>query len=364
VRDWLRAANRLLRALPWPLYRRTVILASSERRDNERRPKFHEPSKPGQDTASLSSLGVDRRCNSMTIKLKKSAGRRFARSTNHHTRPLSSRLEVAPVVAAAQSPPLAPCARSADPNAADALHELFFLQGEEFEGDLSEPPTVPDLASDGLSGESVRPVVVAAAAASRRRTLRKMVASVLASATLLVLFGGAKVAAKHRQQPPLRNYLSHQAASQASPITSALYAPITPAADILPASASSPRLAASNEPPAAAPVAASNEPFAEASSSESAHDSTGSVAKLLAGSSSLNPRKEAERLLNLGRMKEAASMSEAAIESDPDDAMGYLFLGTALQSSGRWKDGLEAYCRCVHRAKKGPVGECRAVGGH
>ena len=35
--------------------------------------------------------------------------------------------------------------------------------------------------------------------------------------------------------------------------------------------------------------------------------------------------------------------------------MPYLLLGSALQDSGKWKDGIEAYCECVRNATKGPV---------
>ena len=66
----------------------------------------------------------------------------------------------------------------------------------------------------------------------------------------------------------------------------------------------------------------------------------------------------------MGKFKDAIAMAEAAIERDPEDAYPYLYLGSALQSTGRWKEGIAAYSKCVHTAKKGPVAECRAVGGH
>jgi len=78
----------------------------------------------------------------------------------------------------------------------------------------------------------------------------------------------------------------------------------------------------------------------------------------------VNAKKEAESLLNRGRYKDAIKYARAAIERDPEDAMPYLLLGSALQSTGKWKEGIEAYSKCVHTAKKGPVHECRAVGGH
>ena len=45
------------------------------------------------------------------------------------------------------------------------------------------------------------------------------------------------------------------------------------------------------------------------------------------------------------------------------NAMTYLYLGSALQDSGKWKEGIEAYSDCVRNAKKGPVHECAAMGG-
>ena len=53
----------------------------------------------------------------------------------------------------------------------------------------------------------------------------------------------------------------------------------------------------------------------------------------------------------------------AAISADPTDALSYLYLGSALQDTGKWKDGIEAYSDCVRNATKGPVYECRAMGG-
>jgi hypothetical protein len=74
--------------------------------------------------------------------------------------------------------------------------------------------------------------------------------------------------------------------------------------------------------------------------------------------------KEAESLLNRGKRKEAMDKAREAIAADPSQAMPYLLLGSALQDSGKWKEGIEAYSECVRNATKGPVNECRAMGGH
>ncbi|WP_437526863.1 tetratricopeptide repeat protein [Sorangium sp. So ce726] len=74
-------------------------------------------------------------------------------------------------------------------------------------------------------------------------------------------------------------------------------------------------------------------------------------------------KKEALSFLNRGRYKDAIEASRAAIAVDPSDALPYLYLGSALQDTGKWKDGLAAYSDCVRNATKGPVHECRAMGG-
>jgi eukaryotic-like serine/threonine-protein kinase len=75
-------------------------------------------------------------------------------------------------------------------------------------------------------------------------------------------------------------------------------------------------------------------------------------------------RKETLHLLNRGRLKDAILKAREAIAADPGDANGYLYLGSALQDSGKWKDGIEAYCECVRNATRGPINECRQMGGH
>ena len=74
-------------------------------------------------------------------------------------------------------------------------------------------------------------------------------------------------------------------------------------------------------------------------------------------------KKETLSLLNRGKTKDAIAKAREAVAADPSDAMPYLYLGSALQDSGKWKDGIEAYSECVRHATKGPVHECRAMGG-
>ena len=74
-------------------------------------------------------------------------------------------------------------------------------------------------------------------------------------------------------------------------------------------------------------------------------------------------RKQAESLLDRGRYREAIEVSREAIAADPTHALPYLYIGSALQSTGKWKDGIAAYSECVRNAKRGPVHECSALGG-
>jgi hypothetical protein len=75
-------------------------------------------------------------------------------------------------------------------------------------------------------------------------------------------------------------------------------------------------------------------------------------------------KKEALSLLNRGLRKDAIPVARAAIAADPTDAATYLYLGSALQDTGSWKEGVEVYCDCVRNATRGPVQECRQLGGH
>jgi tetratricopeptide (TPR) repeat protein len=110
------------------------------------------------------------------------------------------------------------------------------------------------------------------------------------------------------------------------------------------------------EPKATAePVAiAAPEPVAAQATAEAQEKAAGGVE---------NPRAEALKLLNRGKLKEAIPMASAAIQQEPDHALGYLYLGAALQDSGKHRDAVAAYSDCVRNAKKGPVWECRAMGG-
>lgn len=229
---------------------------------------------------------------------------------------------------------------------------------------------------------------------ARRAQCRKIVVGVVAGALVLALFGAVKLASFRRART---GSSAHHAEAQTDVLSIAAIGMgeargTTPAGTAEPTaqvdsvletppvlsrapdppddlqSTSGAEPSASSDPPASVPGTPAPElpaPLQPAASEASA--TAGASSALVAEpyvADGVDPKKEAFRLLNVGKFRDVIPLAQAAIARDPEDASPYLYLGTALQSSGRWKDGIEAYCRCVHAAKRGPVHECRAVGGH
>ncbi len=247
-----------------------------------------------------------------------------------------------------------------DPGRSDhhEVHEAFFQRGELVEKEhleahakgRSEPP-------QDQSQNRPLPIVITPEMRERKRKLRRVVGFVVAGAALLVVIGGVKLARDRDKQTPLGDP-SRVASVAPPPRASQTAAAIAPARSAAPVASPSASVAAA--PSAEPAVSASASAQAAASAAPSASVATSSTSDIPEG---VNAKKEAESLLNRGRYKDAIRYAEAAIERDPEDALPYLLLGSALQSSGKWKEGIAAYSRCVHAAKKGPVHECRAVGG-
>ncbi|WP_156338054.1 hypothetical protein [Chondromyces crocatus] len=136
-----------------------------------------------------------------------------------------------------------------------------------------------------------------------------------------------------------------------------------PPAEVRAPAASSSVPAALINPPVPSPVTEAPTPSAEPASTA---DSKGEASTALAAAAPEDAKKlqkEALSLLNRGRNADAIEVSRAAIAADPTDALSYLYLGSALQDSGKWKEGIAAYSDCVRTATKGPVHECSAMGG-
>jgi tetratricopeptide (TPR) repeat protein len=70
-------------------------------------------------------------------------------------------------------------------------------------------------------------------------------------------------------------------------------------------------------------------------------------------------RKKALATLERGRYKDAIPLAEEAVNAEPDDATAYVYWGTALMELGKRTEAKAIFGRCVERAKKGPVYECK-----
>lgn len=216
---------------------------------------------------------------------------------------------------------------------------------------MDEPPA--EAASERAEMDSFPPLVSAEPdepkdeyppeVIARRMRARKIVGALIGAAALFFAFGVGKSAFASRAT------MAHAAASQPKAEVARVQAVVGKSVDGLARSAGDVVQQVPATPPAA-PVAAVASPDSAAPQVDPAEG-----AKL---------RKEAESLLNRGRYKESIEVSRAAIAADPLQATSYLLLGTALQSTGKWKDGIEAYSECVRKATRGPVHECSAVGGH
>ncbi len=229
----------------------------------------------------------------------------------------------------------------------DALDEAFFQQAEAMEEEArvkmeSFPPVAEDLSAQAKI-EPPSPAVLA-----RRGKFRKLVAAVVAAGALFVVGGIGK------------SLVSRSAVAAEPKAETAAIAAVAPIAEPVaePVAAPAAKPVAPPEPKTVAQPLAAPEPVAPATTAE---PEAPAANQAMAGVE--DPRGEALKLLNRGKMKEAIPMASAAIQQEPDHALGYLYLGAALQDSGKHRDAIAAYSDCVRNAKKGPVWECRAMGG-
>ncbi len=178
---------------------------------------------------------------------------------------------------------------------------------------------------------------MSAATLERRARFRRIVAGVVAFAAVVSIFVVG------------RRILTHSAAPQS-----------TPSADVKPAETK----AADAKP---AETKAADAKAAE----EEAKKKADEEAKKKADEDSKKKNVDVEGLkksgmlqINSFRFKDAAETGKQLIEADPEEATGYFVLGAALQNSGKWPEGSEVLNECVRKATKGPVGDCKAAGGH
>jgi hypothetical protein len=240
-----------------------------------------------------------------------------------------------------------PASRRAGTNATDelSLSSEFFRRDEE----NSFPPVIDD-----HEHEEVQRVELSPKAMARRNRMRRVVAGVVAFAGAISLAIVGKTLATGKP------------ASQAAPM--ALVAKAAP-----PQAVEKPVEAAKPEPkveevkadpkaearPEEKPAEVEAKP--EEKPAEPVKEEIKEEAKPAADAATL--KKETLALLNRGKPKDAIPVARRAIEANPADALPYLYLGSALQETGKWKEGIAAYSECVRHATKGPVNECRAMGG-
>jgi len=238
----------------------------------------------------------------------------------------------------------------------DDDHDPSSISAEFFRRDEDSVPPV----EEGEDG-AVLAMVLSPAALARRARLRRLVAGVVSFAAVIsIAVVGKTVAAQKRTTSapaPVAMDTRHElpkAAEPANPETkpAALVAEVPKPEPAPVAEAPKPEPAKVDDKKAEEPAKVDDKKVEEPAKPAP----SGADADAL--------RKETESLLNRGKRVEAMAKAREAIAADPTHAMPYLYLGSALQDSGKWKDGIEAYSECVRNATKGPVNECRAMGGH
>lgn len=202
--------------------------------------------------------------------------------------------------------------------------------------------------------------VLSPAAIARQARLRRLVAGVVAFAGVITLAVVGKTLAASKQpmaSVPVKPPVVQEAKVDPKPEEKAAPAPVkTVAAPVEAPKASAEAAKAEPDPKAAEEAKKADEEAKKAAEEPKKAEPSGGDAKALT--------REAESFLNRGNRKDAIVKAREAIAADPSQAMPYLYLGSALQDSGKWKDGIEAYSECVRNATKGPVHECRQMGGH
>lgn len=238
--------------------------------------------------------------------------------------------------------------------------DLSSVSAEFFRRDHDSVPPVTEAHADL---EEPATVQLSPAALARRARLRRVVAGVVAFAGVLsiavvgkTLAAGKRPSSTLNSKPPVVLEVKPKVDQTAAAVQTAAPKP-EPAAIV----SATPSALPSADPAASAVPSA--DPMAAASATPSAVPSADPAAPPATAADAVALRKETENLLNRGKMKDAIVKAREAIAADPSDANAYLYLGSALQETGHWKDGIEAYSECVRNATKGPVNECRQMGG-
>lgn len=257
--------------------------------------------------------------------------------------------DVAAVAASAPSSPSSLEAMSIPPVTEDIADEPFFARD-------SVPVPADELEDDDDAKERAlreTPEVRARVARARR-----IVSGLVAAAAVLLLGGaGAKVLEGR--------------GNAAVPATHAAAAPVavTESKPAEPAKLEAPKTVEAPKPVAEAPKPVDPEPAkAEPAKAEpaKAEPPAAPVAPAAASSdaptkTALEEKKDAQRLLDRGKSKDAIAAGERSVALDPADGEAWLLLGAAYQEQGKMADARRCYQACIKEGKRGPKGECAAM---
>jgi|GEM_PF-5373493 len=231
----------------------------------------------------------------------------------------------------------------------DGLHEEFFRRGEEVDREhiaAFDAAVNADRPGQPSDTPVTRAVPLDPMILERRARFRKMVAWALVPAAIIAVIAGARLVSKAESSAGANHSSAAGSPKPPNPLTTNVSRPAS-------ASGVVPVLSAPSAGVSAAPersAAASAGPAVSQPPPEPAADVAAT-------------RKQVLKLLNQGKFKDALPLAQSAVAADPSDAELYLYEGTALEELGRRKEAIESYSRCVHQATKGPVHECRALGG-
>ena len=131
-------------------------------------------------------------------------------------------------------------------------------------------------------------------------------------------------------------------------------APQAQAAEPLqPAAQPAPEAVAQNAAPGAQPAAQAAETKAADPAAAPATDAP--------TKSALQEKKDASKLLERGKVKDAIAAGERSVALDPTDGEAWLVLGAAYQQIGKNADARRCFTSCTKEAKRGPISECREM---
>jgi hypothetical protein len=234
----------------------------------------------------------------------------------------------------------------------DSTENAFFAHADE----TSVPPAALDLHEPDMAPrEPRRPMTPELAA--RRARLRRVVAGIVGAAA----FMSTLVAARFLMGPRRPALAADTAVNVPYRILPSIELPAAAAAD--PATESAAPATAPEPPPVRepSPAPAASEAVAPSPPLQPERDAVGAATNPETEPDLATEKKTARAMIQRGKLKEGIAAAEQAIEHAPEDAEIYLLLGAALQDSGRWMEASSVFARCTREAKKGPVGDCRAL---